>query len=95
MAERTADRNRLWLRSEALLMVARFDGQIVAVNPAWTATLGWSEAETVGHRLAAFACADDVQRVADIGGRLIVSPNTDPEVIREMGGPEVAKRLGL
>lgn len=26
---------------------------------------------------------DDVQRVADIGGRLIVSPNTDPEVIRE------------
>ena len=31
----------------------------------------------------------DVQRVADIGGRLIVSPNTDPQVIRE------SRRLGM
>lgn len=31
----------------------------------------------------------DVQRVAEIGGRLIVSPNTDPAVIRE------TRRLGM
>lgn len=59
VAERTADRNRLWLRSEALLMVARFDGQIVAVNPAWTAVLGWSEQETVGRPIQDFAHPGD------------------------------------
>ncbi|MGA0616492.1 2-dehydro-3-deoxy-6-phosphogalactonate aldolase [Paracoccus sp. KR1-242] len=32
---------------------------------------------------------EDVARVADVGGRMIVSPNTNPEVIRE------TRRLGL
>ncbi|MBV7540825.1 PAS domain-containing sensor histidine kinase [Acidovorax sp. sic0104] len=59
VAERTADRNRLWLGSDALLMVTRFDGQIVAVNPAWTSVLGWTEQETVGRQVQAFAHPDD------------------------------------
>lgn len=59
VAERTADRDRLWLRSDALLLVARFDGGIVAVNPAWTEWLGWSERETVGRTMRSFAHSDD------------------------------------
>ncbi|WP_226443985.1 PAS domain-containing sensor histidine kinase [Acidovorax radicis] len=59
VAQRTADRDRLWLRSDALLLVARFDGVIVAVNPAWTDWLGWSERETVGRPMRLFAHSDD------------------------------------
>ncbi len=42
-----AERDRLWATAEDLLMIARFDGIIVAVNPAWVATLGWTQAELV------------------------------------------------
>jgi PAS domain S-box-containing protein len=48
VAERTADRNRLWLLSAEIILVARFDGTITAVNPAWHAVLGWAEAELIG-----------------------------------------------
>lgn len=60
VADRTADRNRLWMRSDALLMVARFDGGVAAVNPAWTSVLGWSEAETVGRNALAFVHPEDI-----------------------------------
>ncbi|MFN7153424.1 MAG: PAS domain-containing protein [Acidovorax sp.] len=74
VAERTADRNRLWQLSEDVLLVARFDGAITAVNPAWTATLGWSQGETVGHPLAAFAHADDMQQVQVAMAQLATEP---------------------
>lgn len=48
VAERTADRNRLWQLSSDLMLIASFDGDIEAVNPAWTRILGWSEAELIG-----------------------------------------------
>ena len=48
VVERTAERDRLWQSSQDLLMVARFDGTVVTVNPAWATTLGWSEAEMIG-----------------------------------------------
>lgn len=63
VAQRTADRNRLWQLSEDVLLVARYDGTITAVNPAWTATLGWSEEETLGHPWAAFAHTQDLSQV--------------------------------
>ncbi len=74
VAQRTADRNRLWQLSEDVLLVARFDGAITAVNPAWTATLGWSEEETVGHPLSAFAHADDMAQVANAMAQLALEP---------------------
>ena len=82
VALRTADRNRLWQLSEDVLLVARFDGAITAVNPAWTATLGWSEEETVGHPLAAFACADDMHMVASAMARLADEPERRQMVAR-------------
>ena len=48
VVERTAERDRLWQSSQDLLMVARFDGTVVTVNPAWATALGWSEAEMIG-----------------------------------------------
>lgn len=38
-----SERNRLWMLSEDMLARANFEGRMSAVNPAWTAVLGWSE----------------------------------------------------
>jgi len=38
-----AERDRLWELSEDMLARADYDGNLSAVNPAWTKVLGWSE----------------------------------------------------
>ena len=43
--EKTRERDRIWNVSQDLLLVADHDGVWRTVNPAWTRTLGWSEAE--------------------------------------------------
>lgn len=60
VAERTADRNRLWQLSSDLMLVASFDGDIEAVNPAWTRILGWSEAELIGVPLFSLIHPEDL-----------------------------------
>ena len=43
--EKTRERDRIWNVSQDLLVVADRNGFWQTVNPAWTRTLGWSEAE--------------------------------------------------
>ncbi len=43
--EKTRERDRIWNVSQDLLVVSDRDGIWRTVNPAWTRTLGWSEAE--------------------------------------------------
>jgi PAS domain S-box-containing protein len=43
------ERARIWNVSQDLLVVADSQGRYLTVNPAWTATLGWSEADLVGN----------------------------------------------
>ena len=57
---RTADRNRLWKLSNDLMLVARFDGEILAANPAWERVLGRTEPELVGRSLFDLIHPDDV-----------------------------------
>ncbi|WP_177171557.1 PAS domain S-box protein [Sphingomonas palmae] len=64
VAERTADRNRLWQLSSDLMLVARVDGTIEAVNPAWTRVLGWSEADLLGQNFLPLTHPDDLERTA-------------------------------
>jgi PAS domain S-box-containing protein len=45
VAEKTRERDRIWNVSQDLLVVADRGGVWRTVNPAWTRTLGWSEAE--------------------------------------------------
>src|SRR3954452_6825325 len=47
--EKTRERDRIWNVSQDLLVVADRNGVWQTVNPAWTRTLGWSEAELL-HR---------------------------------------------
>jgi PAS domain S-box-containing protein len=43
--EKTRERDRIWNVSQDLLVVADHEGIWRTINPAWTRTLGWSEAE--------------------------------------------------
>ncbi len=47
--EKTRERDRIWNVSQDLLLVADRNGIWRTVNPAWTTTLGWSEAELLNH----------------------------------------------
>ena len=59
VAERTRERDRTWRLSRDLLSVNSLDTAFVAVNPAWTAILGWTEAELVGRRSLDLIHPDD------------------------------------
>ena len=60
--ERTADRDRMWRLSTSAMLVARFDGTITAVNPAWTVLLGWTADQLVGASMLLFVHPDDLVR---------------------------------
>jgi PAS domain S-box-containing protein len=60
VTERTEDRNRLWQLTSDLMLIAGFDGDIQAVNPAWTRILGWSEDELIGLSLFSLIHPDDL-----------------------------------
>jgi PAS domain S-box-containing protein len=57
--ERTEERDRLWQMSSDIMLVANYAGKIVAVNPAWTDMLGWTEAQLLGFAIADFIHPDD------------------------------------
>ena len=64
VAEQAADRNRLWQLSTDVMLVARPDGRIIAVNPAWTAALGWLAPDLVGRNLDDLVHPEDLDRSA-------------------------------
>ena len=68
VAERTADRNRIWQLSSDLMLVARFDGMITNVNPAWTTLFDWAERDLVGRRFFDFLHPDDLDRTVEAAG---------------------------
>jgi PAS domain S-box-containing protein len=59
VAERTAQRDRMWRLSTDVMLVAHLDGTIISVNPAWQSQLGWDEASLIGENLSAFVAPDD------------------------------------
>lgn len=62
--ERTKDRDRIWRLSADLMLVARFDGTISAVNPAWGPALGLSAEQLLGQALLSLVHPDDVAQTA-------------------------------
>ena len=59
VAERTAERDRMWDTSPDLMVVIDFDGVFHAVNPAWTETLGYLPDELLGRHVNAFVLPSD------------------------------------
>ena len=61
VAERTAERDQIWKASTDLLCVANFEGYIVSLNPAWSATLGWNAEDMKARPFLSFVHPDDVE----------------------------------
>nr|WP_315251442.1 PAS domain S-box protein [uncultured Duganella sp.] len=64
VAERTAERDRMWRYSTDVMLVAELEGWITAINPAFTRLLGWEPAEVVGTSLYTLIHPDDLQASA-------------------------------
>ena len=60
ISERTAERDQIWNCSTDPLCVADLGGFFVNLNPAWTATLGWSLEELKAQPFLAFVHAEDL-----------------------------------
>ena len=60
----------MWRLSTDIMLVARFDGTIVAVNPAWETLLGWAEDELIGASFMDLVHEEDVARPASETERL-------------------------
>ncbi|WP_253189186.1 PAS domain S-box protein [Brevundimonas sp. LM2] len=61
LAGSKAERDRLWTLSADALARADYAGGLLAVNPAWTAILGWSEQELLTNPYADIIHPDDLE----------------------------------
>ena len=59
VAERSAELDRVWRNSGDILVVMRPDGEVRAINPAWSDLLGHRRKEVAGHRLCEFLVDGD------------------------------------
>jgi PAS domain S-box-containing protein len=58
----TRERLQTWNVSQDLLVVADLDGTYLSANPAWTATLGWSQPELLGRSSQWLLHPDDQEK---------------------------------
>ena len=72
----TRERARIWEVSQDLLGVCDMEGKYVAVNPAWSSTLGWSEADLLGESSQWLIHPDDEQKTRTELARLGTGRNT-------------------
>ena len=70
VAERTADRDRIWRLSTEVMLVASLDGTINAVNPAWERLLGWKSPELLGSNFMELVHPEDQAATTAEVGRL-------------------------
>jgi len=60
VAQRTAERDRVWTTSRDLIAVGRVStGKWISANPAWEQLLGWQQFEVADSFLSLFEVADD------------------------------------
>ncbi|MDM9644867.1 PAS domain S-box protein [Rhizobium sp. S163] len=68
VAERTADRDRMWRLSTDIMLVADFDARVTAVNPAWRKVFQWEENELLGRSFIDLVHPDDKDStLAEVG----------------------------
>ncbi|CUX68117.1 Sensor protein [Agrobacterium tumefaciens str. Kerr 14] len=70
VAERTADRDRMWRLSTDIMLVADFSATITAVNPAWKSVFGWEDDELIGRSFMDLVHPDDRLSTLDEVGKL-------------------------
>jgi PAS domain S-box-containing protein len=60
--DETRERLQIWNASQDLLVVTDLQGTYLSVNPGWTATLGWEEADLLNRTSAWMLHPDDVEK---------------------------------
>jgi len=65
VAERTAERDRMWRLSTDVMLVADFEATVLSVNPAWTRLLGWQASELLGRSFMDLVHPDDQAATLD------------------------------
>ncbi|OYD82918.1 hypothetical protein CHT98_18700 (plasmid) [Azospirillum brasilense] len=76
IAERTAERDRMWRLSTDVMVVHRLDSTITAVNPAWGTVLGWLEEDLLGQSSLHFIHPDDQEATHAENGLLAAGHTT-------------------
>jgi len=59
IAQRTAQRDRMWRLSSDVMLVTDFAGVIESANPAWKTLFGWAEHELIGRNIFELTHPDD------------------------------------
>jgi PAS domain S-box-containing protein len=72
----TRERLRIWNVSQDLLAILDLDGKFLSVNPAWSVSLGWSEAELLGKSYQWLLHLDDRERSRSEFGHLVKGRKT-------------------
>jgi PAS domain S-box-containing protein len=65
VAERTAERDRVWENSNELMAVFGFDGKRRAINPAWSRVLGYDEETLLNAPFMEITHPDDRERLKE------------------------------
>lgn len=73
-----SDYERIWNVSQDLLIVADPGGKLLSINPAWTATLGWSEGDLLGNTFEWLCHPDDRMKTQKELARLADGRKTPP-----------------
>lgn len=60
VAERSAERDRLWNLSQDMFARADYGGMMSAVSPAWSQVLGWNKSELLSRGYASFMHPEDM-----------------------------------
>ncbi len=74
--EEAQERARLWNVSQDLLVVTDMDGRFVSVNPAWNATLGYSEGDLLNNTSDWLVHPDDLAKTRAHQSRVAEGNNT-------------------
>lgn len=81
MAE-TRERDRAWKVSQELLVVARPDGSLEAVNARWTDLLGWKEEELLDSKFIEYTHPDDMDATLIAFASIFEKPLREPYAYR-------------
>ena len=74
LAERTAERDRMWQTSPDLMALLGTDGVVRRVNPAWSHVLGYDQDDLIGTRVDSLVHPDDVY----LTGRALADASAGP-----------------
>jgi PAS domain S-box-containing protein len=83
------EQERSWTLSPVIKLIATVGGRTLAVNPAWTKALGWTEAESIGRPVEAFLAPEGVDEglrgIGQLGNGLMTMADYETTSLAKSG----------